>query len=237
MIIQLAWNLVLMVTHPASHLRLIVTLLSPHWCQWFLTWTHVVSHLPSCTPMSPTLPCILSPEYQGWSCRHLPSCHHLWICQTTNKNSVTRFPGLRRQLLPQCLQARAWVNWPQRSPTSPSAPSRPSGSHSIFLSLVAVYPEVITASQNKELPSPTYLTAVSEFTAQKLLPPDNSYFIQWKLSGPLLSWLPRSELSSGIVVEDMDSSIKLPYSNPSSATSYLWNLKLLYLSVPQLSHL
>ena len=44
---------------------------------------------------------------------------------------------------------------------SPSAPSRPSGSHSIFLSLVAVYPEVITASQNKELPSPTYLTAVS----------------------------------------------------------------------------
>lgn len=56
-----------------------------------------------------------------------------------NRNSVTRFPGLWRQLLPQCLQTRAWVNWLQRSSMSPLAPSRPSNSHSIFLSLVAVY--------------------------------------------------------------------------------------------------
>lgn len=110
--------------------------------------------------MSPTLSCSLSPEYQGWRCLQLPSCHHLRICQTMNRNSVTRFPVLWRQLLPQCLQARAWVSWAQRSPLSHLAPSRSSSSHSIFLSLVAVYPDVIT-TQNKEFPSPTYLTAFS----------------------------------------------------------------------------
>lgn len=139
---------------------------------------HVNSHSALCTSMSPTLPCIMSPEEQGWSCRQLPSCRHLRICQTMNRNSVTRFPVLWRQLLPQYLQARAYVSWPQRSPLSPLVPSRPSSSHSIFLSLVAVYPDIITASQNKELPSPTWLTAFSLNLGPKKWPlPDNSYFI------------------------------------------------------------
>lgn len=89
---------------------------------------------------SPTLPCIiLSPEHQGWSCCHPTSCHHLRICQTMNKKSITRFPGLWRQmLLLQCLQARAWLSWPWRSPISPLALSRSSNGQSIFFSLVAV---------------------------------------------------------------------------------------------------
>lgn len=192
--------------------------------------------------MSPTLPCIMSPEYHGWSCRHLPSCHHFRICQTMNKNSVTRFPGLWRQLLPQCLQARAWVNWPQRSSESSSAPSRPSIRHSIFLSLVAVYPEVTSASQNKELPSPSP-PCLTDFSLN--LEPKN-YFCQaanchfrdsetWMI--PFCLDCQDQNYASGIVIKDMDSSIKLPYSNPSSATSYLWNLKLFNLLVPQFSHL
>lgn len=139
----LVFQIVSLNTHPVTNLWLIITYLGPHPWHWpSILTSHVISIVIHTYPhqWAPTLPCILmSPGYQGWSCCLFLSCCHLRICQTINKNNITRLPRLcRQQVLLQCLQARAWVSWPWRSPISPLALNWSSSSHSIFFYLVAV---------------------------------------------------------------------------------------------------